>query len=158
MTLILKLALDIVNIHMCTKNEVPTFNRQTDSQTDRQTDATEIITYPHTRMVISLKSYRMLSLDSISCLWRLAPMPVTGTTRAPSVVLFKSHFWVTRLITCPIPDIRGILVRWTRPTPSLTAWMMEKNVSINSFCFPVMEKFGRISHTLQQEHSDLNAS
>ena len=58
MTLILKLDLDIVSI--CTKNEIPSFNGskviagtdiQADRNTDRQTDSTENITYPHTRMV-----------------------------------------------------------------------------------------------------------
>ena len=51
MTLILKLDLDIVKMYVCTKSEAPTFNgsKITDSYT--QTDSTEIITYPHTRMV-----------------------------------------------------------------------------------------------------------
>ena len=57
MTLVLKLNLDIVKMYVCTKDEGPTSNGSkviawTDTQTDRQTDSTEIITYLHTRMVI----------------------------------------------------------------------------------------------------------
>ena len=73
MTLVLKLDLDIVKMYVCTKNEVGTFygskvTAWTDIQTDRQTDRlmdrqmnrhidtekdwTDIITYPHTWMVI----------------------------------------------------------------------------------------------------------
>ena len=64
MTLILKLDLDNVKRYVCTKNEASTLNgskviawtdRHTDGQThrqmDRQTDSSENITYPHTRMV-----------------------------------------------------------------------------------------------------------
>ena len=61
MTLILKLDLDMVKIDLHMKNEVPSpmiqsysLSRQTqrDTPTDRQTDLTEIIIYPHTRIVI----------------------------------------------------------------------------------------------------------
>ena len=61
MTLILKIDLDMVKMYLHTKNEVPSYSgskviawtdRQTDGQTHRQTDSSEIITYPHTRMVI----------------------------------------------------------------------------------------------------------
>ena len=50
MTLILKLDLDMVRMYLCTKNEVPNSSRS-DRQTDRWTDPTEIIIFPHTRMV-----------------------------------------------------------------------------------------------------------
>ena len=43
MTLLLKLDPDIVKMYMCTKPQ--------QTQTDRQTDSTEVITYPHTLMV-----------------------------------------------------------------------------------------------------------
>ena len=59
LTLVLKLDLDIVKMYMCTKDETPTSNGSkvvawTDTQTDGQThtNATEIITYLHTQMVI----------------------------------------------------------------------------------------------------------
>ena len=53
-TLILKL--DMVMMYLYTENEVPSFGASkviasTDRQT--QTNSTEIITYPHTRMVIT---------------------------------------------------------------------------------------------------------
>ena len=70
MTLVLKLDLDMVKMYVYTKNEVPTFSsskiiartdrqthRQTHRHTDRQTDLSEIITIPHTRMVITLEYY-----------------------------------------------------------------------------------------------------
>ena len=66
MTFVLKFDLDIVKMYVCTKDETPTCtcskviartdtqtDRWTDTQTDTQTDSTEIITYPHTRMVIN---------------------------------------------------------------------------------------------------------
>ena len=53
MTLVLKLDLDIVKMYVCTKNETWT-DTQTDTHTDRHTDLTKIITYPHTRMVITI--------------------------------------------------------------------------------------------------------
>ena len=70
MTLIFKLDLNIVKLYLYTKNEVPSYSsskvialtdRRTETQTDRQpqrqthnqTQLTEIITYPHTLMVIT---------------------------------------------------------------------------------------------------------
>ena len=58
MTLILKPDLDMIKMYLYTKNDVPSFSSSkviawTDTQTDRQTDLTEIITYPQTRMVIN---------------------------------------------------------------------------------------------------------
>ena len=52
MTLILKLDLDMVKMYLYTKYEVPSFSgSKVIAWTDTQTDSTEIITYPHTRMV-----------------------------------------------------------------------------------------------------------
>ena len=56
LTLILKLDLDMVNMYLHTKNEVPMWNGSkvivwTDTQMNRQTDTTENITYPHSRVV-----------------------------------------------------------------------------------------------------------
>ena len=50
MTLKLKLDLDIVKMYLYTKNEV-SMSRCSDRNTDRHTDMTENITYPHTRVV-----------------------------------------------------------------------------------------------------------
>ena len=65
MTLILKLDIDMVKMYLHPKNEVPMSRgskvialtdrkTQIDRQTDRQKDTTENITYPHTRLVISV--------------------------------------------------------------------------------------------------------
>ena len=48
----------MVKMYLYTEYEVPNFNISnviawTDTLTDRQTDLTEIITYPHTQMVIT---------------------------------------------------------------------------------------------------------
>ena len=64
MTLILKLDLDMVKMYLHTKNEVSmsrvqkSWLEQTETQTDRHTDMTKNITYPHTRVVISSSLYR----------------------------------------------------------------------------------------------------
>ena len=52
MTLILKLDLDVVKMYLYTEDEVPSYSilkviAWTDTQTHRQTDLSEIITYPH---------------------------------------------------------------------------------------------------------------
>ena len=56
MTLILKLDLDMVKMYLYTEDEVPSYgsskviawtDTQIDRHTDRQTDLSEIITYPH---------------------------------------------------------------------------------------------------------------
>ena len=65
----------------------------------------------HLVLVDETSPYRMLSLDSISCLQRLVPIPVTGTTRTSSVGFFKSHFCDTRSIIGAAPNIRGIRVK-----------------------------------------------
>ena len=53
MTLILKLDLDMVKMYPYTKNEIPSYSSsKVIAQTDTQTDSTEIIAYPHMRMVI----------------------------------------------------------------------------------------------------------
>ena len=49
MILVLKLDLDIIKMYLCTENEVPSFSGS--KVADTQTDSTEIITYPHMRMV-----------------------------------------------------------------------------------------------------------
>ena len=61
MTLILKLDLDMVKMYLHTKNEVSMSRGSkviviacTDRQTDRHTDMTKNITYPHTRVVRSV--------------------------------------------------------------------------------------------------------
>ena len=52
MTLVLRFDLDIVKMNVSTENEVPSFsNAKVSEQIHRQTDLTEIITYPHVRMV-----------------------------------------------------------------------------------------------------------
>ena len=56
MTLILKFHLAMVKMYLYTENEIPSHSgskviAQTDRHTDRQTDLTEFITYPHTRMI-----------------------------------------------------------------------------------------------------------
>ena len=60
MTLILKLDLDMVKTYLYAKNKVPMWSgskviawtdRHRDKQMDRQTDMTENITYPHSRVV-----------------------------------------------------------------------------------------------------------
>ena len=58
MTLIYELDLDIMEIYLYAKNQVPNSKHskviaRTDTQTDRQTDATENITYPHTWVVMT---------------------------------------------------------------------------------------------------------
>ena len=54
MTLVLKLDLDMVKMYLHTKNKVPSYSgSKVIAWTDRQTDSSEIITYPHTRMVIN---------------------------------------------------------------------------------------------------------
>ena len=75
MTLVLKLDLDMVRMYLHTKNEVSMSSgskfivctdghtdRHTDRQTHRQTDMTENITYPHTRVVITLLVLQILSI------------------------------------------------------------------------------------------------
>ena len=60
MTLVLKLDLDIVKMYVCTKMKLLPLMvqklqpEQIHTQTDRQTDSTEIITYPHMQMVTML--------------------------------------------------------------------------------------------------------
>ena len=59
MTLILKLNLDMVRMYLHTKNEVSVSSSSkvivcTDGHTDRQTDMTENMTYPHMRVVINI--------------------------------------------------------------------------------------------------------
>ena len=52
MTLVLKLDLDVVKIYLHTQNEVPSYgSSKVIAWTDRQTHSSEIITYPHMRMV-----------------------------------------------------------------------------------------------------------
>ena len=52
MTLILKHDLDIVKMYVGTENKVPSFgSSEVIAWTDTQTDSTEIIAYPHERMV-----------------------------------------------------------------------------------------------------------
>ena len=67
MTLILKLDLDMVKMYLHTKNEVSMSRgskeqteTQKDRKTHRQTDMTENITYPHTRVVTMLVSLELL--------------------------------------------------------------------------------------------------
>ena len=73
MTLILKLDLDMVKMYLYIKNEVPSISHsklqpeQTHGQTDRHTDPTEIITYPHTRMVTN-NSYTSVIHFMLVCL------------------------------------------------------------------------------------------
>ena len=52
MTLIFKLDLDMVKMYLYTEDEVPSYRSSkviawTDRQTDRQTNLSEIIAYPH---------------------------------------------------------------------------------------------------------------
>ena len=62
MTLIFKPDLDMVKMYQYTKTKVShvkgfksySLKRQTHRHTDKQTDMTENITYPHTRVVITL--------------------------------------------------------------------------------------------------------
>ena len=64
------IVLKLVKIYVCSENEVPSFkncslNRYTERYTDAQTDSTEIITYPHTRMVKTCSVTRVSSRDEM---------------------------------------------------------------------------------------------
>ena len=64
------MVLKLVNIYVCTENEVPSFkncslNRYTERYTDAQTDWTEIITYLHTWMVKICSANRISSRDKM---------------------------------------------------------------------------------------------
>ena len=86
MTLILKLDLDMVNMHLYTKNEIPSYSgskvvARTDRHTDKHTDPTEIITYPHTRVVIKAS----MSVDY--------PLFITSQTGKKSVSKYLETWW-----------------------------------------------------------------
>ena len=71
-TLVLKLDLNIIKMYGCTESDVPSFQR-----TDRHTDSTEIITYPHTWMVkigIRLENLWHYFLPSRFCIMLLIDM------------------------------------------------------------------------------------
>ena len=56
--MVLKLGLDMVKMYLYFDNELPIYSSskvtaQTHRHTERQTDPTEIITFPHTRMVVT---------------------------------------------------------------------------------------------------------
>ena len=111
-TLILKLELDIAKTHVFTEKEVPSFNGSkaiawTDTQTQTQTDSTEIITFLHTRMVIitlseeyshndqnyrsmviDMRKIRFLFADSTLLAWRAIYIAVVDPIFRNSLVFF----------------------------------------------------------------------
>ena len=71
MALILKLNLDMVKMSLYTKNEVRSYSSSKDMvSTDRLTDPTEIITYPHTR-VVKIQSGISKAGKTMKSNWRL---------------------------------------------------------------------------------------
>ena len=56
MTFILKLDLDMVKMYLYTENEDPSYSSSKVLASTTQTDLSEIITYPHKRMVIKLQT------------------------------------------------------------------------------------------------------
>ena len=60
MTLVLKFDLDMVKMYLYVENKFPSYSRsKVIARTDKHSDLTEIITYPHTLMVTRLYAHQI---------------------------------------------------------------------------------------------------
>ena len=106
MTLVLKFDLDIVKIYVCTENEVLSFSGSkvvtlTNTQTDTQTNLTEIITYLHLQILKPHKIKPLLSFIYLQNNQYLdAEDPCDLEIRAKMMSLVLSNFWAgtTRIL------------------------------------------------------------
>ena len=93
MTLILRPDLDMVKMYLHTKNEVsmskgPEVIAWTDRNTDRHTDMTENITYPHTRLVttLSLGSLCLILKELTDNFWECRRVALLQTISWPGTM------------------------------------------------------------------------